>query len=276
MKKNDFTREYLENYIKATELVFLETLKKYDDNSYCNITPSLDIGFPHDVERIAGGFPTGIYVQWNSSIPFIPVDTTVNVCTSSVFKLSSNANLLQITKESIEKSILKLDNSSYSINFHRGNHFIILAINKIGEKFLLIHSSAAEFKKQFNGLYPIPGNWYMDYIKTHYTNGRYLRYLTGDKALLFLKLAHQLKSYNKVRHEFFAETLLSSSGISINNALHHHHYDMPTSQSVLIGSILAQENDIIPIFTRPGKPIVLFQVAKSHLKFEINKLKLKL
>jgi len=53
------TREYLLSYTKRTEELLLETLTKLDRSSKCRIYPSLDLGFPYDVIRLVGGFPTG-------------------------------------------------------------------------------------------------------------------------------------------------------------------------------------------------------------------------
>lgn len=76
-------------YIQETERLFTEAIKKHDqsENSGCHIIPSLDLGFPNNVQRLAGGFATGMLVAWQCGLDMVPVDATVNICTSSVYKL---------------------------------------------------------------------------------------------------------------------------------------------------------------------------------------------
>lgn len=268
--QKDMTRESLINFAKNTESLLLQVLKKHDKNATCQITPSIDIGFPHDVDRIAGGFPTGIFVEWRCNFPFVPVDTTVNTCTSSIYKLSKNISSL-LKKEIVEAQIQKIDSSSYSINFHRGNHFFgFYKSNDSDSEYLIIHTSAAEFKRQFNGLYPVKGNWFMDSVQTYENGDRYIRYITGSKAQLFCKIAKHLITFNEVRHDFFTEVLLNSF-TSIDEVSHYHHYCMPTESSILIGSFLLKPGKVAPILSRPGKPIFLYKVGeKSHKMYEID------
>ena len=47
-----------------------------------------DLGFSNNIIRMKGGFFTGCLIHWNTEIPFVPVDTTVNVCNISVFTIS--------------------------------------------------------------------------------------------------------------------------------------------------------------------------------------------
>lgn len=83
----DTTQKVLLPYLKETEILFNVALRKHDSQGFCRIYPSLDLGFPNNVQRLAGGFATGMLVTWNCGINIIPIDATVNVCTSSVFCL---------------------------------------------------------------------------------------------------------------------------------------------------------------------------------------------
>lgn len=46
-----------------------------------------DLGIAQNGTRMLGGFYTGVCYFWDSDIPFIPVDTTVNVCGTAVYRL---------------------------------------------------------------------------------------------------------------------------------------------------------------------------------------------
>ncbi len=46
-----------------------------------------DLGIAQNGTRMLGGFYTGACYSWDSDIPFIPVDATVNVCGTTVYRL---------------------------------------------------------------------------------------------------------------------------------------------------------------------------------------------
>lgn len=266
--ETEYTRQYLLSFVKETEELVLEALQELDSSSECRIYPALDLCFPYDVMRIAGGFPTGCLVTWKCGVPFIPVDTTVNVCTASIFELSDSITN-KFNESHIRKVLEKFKNSSYKSNFHRGNHFISYTYGSESRKhYLILHSSPSEFTRTYNGLYPTPGNWYMDALQVYHKGNRYIRYITGNKADLFVKIAHASKSFNIVRHEVYAETL--TSGLCyITNSSHYHHYQMPTNESVLIGCLLVN-TEITPILTYPGDPIFLYKVSSSSTVVDIG------
>lgn len=255
-------RQYLINYLQDTEQIFTDALLPYDKSATCKIYPSLDLGFPHDVARIAGGFATGSLVTWNCNVPFVPVDTTVNVCTSSLYEIDDDISD-KLDSEHFDLAIKNLGNSSYMLNYHRGNHFITLMRSlRDGKNYLVLHSSASEFKKTFNGLYPVENNWYIDELKVYKKGKRYIRYIVGKKAELFLNIAHQVEIFNRTRQDFIASTVLGNLG-KINAVSHHHHYYMPSDQSVMIGSFLLEPFETAPIFTLPGVPIFIYRVHPS-------------
>lgn len=255
---HDSTQSYLLEVLGETEELLGEALRTLDSNSKCQIIPAADLGFPHDVIRIAGGFATGCFVEWQCSEPFIPVDTTVNIDTSSVYKLETNI-IDSITPETFQNLVDKLEQSSYINNFQKGNHFISFGIAvETDEPYLIIHSNEKEFKYQFNGLMPVDGNWFMDDVITHRKGSRYIRYLTGKKAQLFGEIAKSLEEYNIMRHRFIANFVSDFCGIDY--ASDSHHYFMPTRSSVALGCFVAEPGDILPIFSAPGRDIHLYQV----------------
>lgn len=46
-----------------------------------------DLGIAQNGTRMLGGFYTGSCYSWTSDVPFIPVDATVNVCGTAVYRL---------------------------------------------------------------------------------------------------------------------------------------------------------------------------------------------
>lgn len=261
---DDPTQIKLIEFCKQTEFILTKVLRELDKSSECKIHTSLDLGFPHDLIRIAGGFPTGSIVEWECNIPFVPVDTTVNICTGSIFEIS-NIDYDVLTESYFKKFQDRINASSYNFNYNRGNHFMIFAKSEnTGKQYLLLHSSASEFKKQYNGLYPVKGNWYYDDLKIYSYGNRYLRYITGTKAEMFFRIAKQIETYNSLRQEFIAHSLVNNIG-TLNNPKHYHHYYMPNNSSVVIGSYLANENEVVPIFTSVGLPIFMFKVKANTI-----------
>lgn len=257
----DHAQQFLLGHLRRTEELFLSALRDLDPTASCQISAAADLCLPHDVIRIAGGFATGCLVQWSCSVPVLPVDTTVNIDTSSIFWLDRAALPNAEDFERLRRRI-ELD-SSYEWNFHKGNHFISFSRTRSNKRHaLVIHSNEKEFKYQFNGLMPVPGNWFMDDVRVFRRGQHYLRLLIGDKVLLFRRIADMLQRYNVVRHRFLAEVLLSGRA-QVEQEYHKHHYFMPTEESVAIGCFLCAEGEIVPIFSRPGGDITLFAPASG-------------
>jgi hypothetical protein len=262
LKCRDPAHELLLPFIQITEKLLEQSLHTVDKNATCRILPAVDLGFPHDVVRIAGGFPTGCYVEWNSSVPFIPIDTTVNIDTSSIFVLEDDISE-DVDERLFEKLKANLEKSSYIFNFHKGNHFISFG-RYIDSNIpvLIIHSNEKEFKYQFNGLMPSDNNWYRDDVKILEKNGRYLRFLIGKSAELFIDIAKSLEEFNIIRHRFVAH-LLTKGKTCIRNQEDHHHYFMPTRQSIAIGCFPVRTGTAIPIFSKPGRRISIFEAHQG-------------
>lgn len=228
-----------------------------------------DLGLPHNVRRIHGGFFTGALYQWTSRVPIAPIDATVNVCSVSLFRLREPLEgLTQFNRRIAEAIELTRDRSSYVWNFHSGNHFITYAralSGDIGEgHYLVLHSSASEFKRQVNGLYPTPGNWYMHGVKTveDLETGRHLRYIDGHLAEDFYRLAALLVSTNRLRHQFFASIIAGPDNIA-DEVLTHPHYGMPSPASVAIGCQWFPEPTRFVLLTGPGQPLYLVQSRRA-------------
>ena len=278
--KNDATQEVLLKYIKETQAQLRNVVKKYDSTKIGSnelsgawIYPSLDLGLPNNVTRLAGGFATGMLVTWRCGTPIIPIDATVNVCSSSVFELPDNYSFDKTKNkfiEKIDKLIKRAATNGKHFSFDSGNHFIMLAKSDIGKKYLVLHSSAKEFKDSYVGLYPPTNNqdnWFSEKIRkspSPTTPGRYLRYLKGEDAQHFIWLAHQLETVNEQLHKWFAEQIGGENCKIPSNMKKStfHHYYMPTDTSIAIGTFVEPPGTTVPIFSAPGQPICLFEVSK--------------
>lgn len=273
---NDRTQQILLPYIHETEILFTKAIKKHDQskNSFCHIIPSLDLGFPNNVQRLAGGFATGMLVTWNCGLDIIPVDATVNICTSSVYKLD-NVDTQWITNpktfyDMIKKySHIASEEKGYSFSFTTGNHFLLLAKDTASDDYYLVmHSSANELKHSYMGLYPVEGNWYsnkLKYIKGE--NGRYFYYLKDEDARYFTRMVKNFQKYNEQIHLWLAKKINGGNFSNDNNWMKHHYY-MPTNQSIAIGTFAESIGTQVPIFSSYQQPIYIFEIGADN--FQIN------
>ena len=218
---NDYTQKEI---LKQLEMTSKLLSKVGTELSYTQKESTIyampDLGIAQNGTRMLGGFYTGACYSWNSDVPFIPVDATVNVCGTTVYKLNQNITVQEFKKRldkvmenretyleyaaaylprEILASIDLERADKFYWNHNVGNHFVILAEqNKknselLEGQYMIVHASAIELKKDNlkYGLYPVKGNWYYEDIQTEYAdNGnRYLRYIYGKKAIQFAELA---------------------------------------------------------------------------------------
>lgn len=273
---NDKSQKVLLKYIKETEKLLNEVVKKYDkrEESGAVIIPSLDLGYPNNVMRLAGGFATGMLIDWDCGTPFVPIDATVNVCTSSVFKITPGKEMLDDFEGFVKKaSETDATNLGYSFSLKSGNHFLMLATDEEGEYYLVLHSSVKEMKESYLGLYPSETNWYSsrvkpDSIETIQSNERYLRYIKGEEAAYFVKTAHYLEKYNVQIHEWIASKM--NCGKKDDNPIIRHHYYMPTDSSIAIGTFVEAPGTIVPLFSDVGKPVYLFEIGMDNWTYNLG------
>ena len=243
-----------------------------------------DLGIAQNGTRMLGGFYTGACYFWNSDIPFVPIDTTVNVCGTTVYRLKQKITTQEFKKRldaiiTNRETYLKYANThlpsqilnsidlektdKFYWNYNVGNHFVILAEQKEEKselpkgQYMIVHASAIELKKDNlkYGLYPTEGNWYYDDIQTIYDDkeNRYLRYIYGKKAVEFSELANILQKINKDRNRYFCKTVLGElAGEEIINLSH---YGMPINNAVCIGCQWEQED--FTLLTAPENDIFL-------------------
>lgn len=282
----DETQTVLLKYIEKTKQLFEGLLQKYDSStieidgeevqsSGVMVYPSLDLGFPNNVQRLAGGFATGMLITWKCGTAIIPVDATVNVCSSSIYRIKhfDDLNNQEFTNY-IEKIVDKATrDKGYSFSFDNGNHFVMIA-QSIEDKqlYVVMHSSAKEFKDSYMGLYPVEENWFSDSIREfpdRDKSGRYIRYIKDEEAKQFIAYAHKLEKYNVQIHKWFAEQIGIVQDLSIQKNTFHHYY-MPNDNSIAIGTFVEKPGAEVPIFSNVGKDIYLFRVSNDNWKIRIN------
>ncbi|MFF5011696.1 hypothetical protein [Streptomyces sp. NPDC001165] len=264
----DATQREIVGHLHITEhlLAQVATLVSGRDCD-AEIIPMPDLGLPHNVRRIHGGFFTGAYYHWESAVPMVPVDATVNLCGVTLFRVEDDFADEQDFRNRVEAARAILDEkSSYVWNFTNGNHFIILAENRTPGvlpegRYLILHASAAEFKNQYNGLYPAPGNWYYDEIRVLVgKNGRYLRYLSGKPAERFSRMVAMLEDYQHERQRLCAALILGAEARIADEVCSLLHYGMPDTSSIAIGCQWLPDDRLQSLLlTRPGAPLYLIR-----------------
>lgn len=283
---NDDTQRILLPYIRQTKELFESVIRKYDSSivrigtkeicrSGVMIFPSLDLGFPNNVQRLAGGFATGMLIMWKCGTPIVPVDATVNVCSSSVFKLDSfNTSMEDETFIKYIEDIMfeATKGKGYSFSFDSGNHFLMIAQDIVSKQlYLVLHSSANEFKDSYMGLYPVENNWYSNCIRTFpspYAPERYIRYIKDRDATYFIDNAHKLEEYNIQIHKWFANAI--GNGKKNIDGKTYHHYYMPTDNSIAIGTYVEEPGTIVPLFSNVEKDIYMFKIGKDNWKIRLG------
>lgn len=282
---NDNTQKEILKHLETTSKLLSKVGTKLSETQKESMIYAMpDLGIAQNGTRMLGGFYTGACYSWNSDVPFVPVDTTVNVCGTTVYKLNQNITVQEFQKRldnvmqnrdtylkyasthlpsQILDSIDLERADKFYWNYNVGNHFAILAEqnddnSELTEgQYMIVHASAIELKKDNlkYGLYPVEGNWYYDDIKTIYDDNenRYLRYIYGKKAVQFAELASTLQKINKDRNRYFCKTVLGE--LAGEEVINLSHYGMPTNNAVCIGCQWEQED--FTLLTAPGNDIFL-------------------
>ena len=257
----DRTQKIVLRELETTEKLISKVATKLSSTQKtCDIYAMSDLGIAHNVTRMRGGFFTGAAYVWEQpDTPFIPVDTTINVCGTALYKINSDMNITEFRKR-CKKALA--DTSRYDWNFTRGNHFISLCYSKnnMGMQegyYMLVHASACEYKEE---LYPVIGNWYYQDICTERLNHyRYIRYVKGDKAEKLYEWAKLMESYNRERNHNFCKKVLS--GNMGREILSVSHYGMPTIHEALIG--VQKTEGLATLLTSPGKNVYIVKKIEN-------------
>jgi len=235
---NDPTQLAILPHISLTEELLYGAIQSASGvNGEVEIVAMPDLGLSGNAIRMRGGFFTGMYICWQSRIPFVPVDSTVNSCGVYIFTLKQPLeraefeNRILIGKENIHSL-------NYVWNFERGNHFITLGYLIDGRPCIVMHASADEYKKSRKdaALYPTDDCWYKNEIKVYSESDRdcrYLRYICGNTAEKFIEIAMSINDINKKRHKDIAQLMFGD--VFDDEYLFVSHYGMPTISSIAIG-----------------------------------------
>ena len=262
---NDPTQQMLLPHLEITEALLSRVATKLSGRKkFAEITAMPDLGIAHNCTRMMGGFFTGARYMWDSDVPFIPVDATINVCGTAVFKLKSEISV----KELLDRvETVLADRTRYTWNYMNGNHFIswCYSTGEYGEEsgyYMIVHASANEFKNGPQGLYPNSDVWYYDDIQTEYLEGtaRYLRYISGKSAERFYDIAKMLISFNEERNRYFIKNVLQE--YLDKEVLSIQHYGMPNSHTVCIGAHWEPTTYIL--LTAPGRPIFIVEPGENY------------
>jgi hypothetical protein len=267
---NDKIQEEIKNHLVITEELLSEVATKVSGSrKEANILLLPDLGLPKGARRIHGGFFVGAFYFWDTSKAFVPVDSTINSCGVSLFRLKHPVKSQKDFIKQISSAKENVYKTSYLWNFNNSNHFISYG-EIIKSEFLkdgyyaILHSSACEFKFQYNGLYPVEENWYYDSIKSIHskTANRDFRYIDGRKAEDFIKTAQMLGTYNQIRHQRFAEMVFSKNIVE-EEVIYSQHYGMPTSNSIAIGCQWLYEEGIYLLLTTKDSPVYIILAKKG-------------
>ena len=231
--------------------------------STVEITCLEDLGFANNIMRMHGGFFTGINVKWETRIPFVPVDTTVNSCGVSIFRFKEHfdfsefKNRLSILDEQLQKN-------GIINNFNRGNHFIALCSDNNGYQYLVLHASNNTYKYGEKGLYPREDTWYYNDICTSNFEYGYLRYIVGKTAERFYRLYLESEKTNPVRNQIVANIILKNC-TDIKEIIYTPHYGMPNASSISIGSQWRQSKSVL--LTKEGCSIYIVKEENPFCSF---------
>jgi hypothetical protein len=269
---NDDTQRTLMGHLATTERLLARAATEAGGRpANAEIVLLPDLGMPHNVTRARGGFFTGAYYSWTSGCPFVPIDATVNVDTVSIYRVrpiesaKDFEDRVRAAEAAVRRGRGRSTAGPYTWNFDVGNHFITYgvaseAVGLSAGAYLVLHSSASEFKNQHGGLYPTEGNWYWDDVKAirDPSTGRYLRYICGQAARDFINGAQALVEYNWRRHHFVAAQVMGRAGV-LDELFSVPHYGMPTHESVAIGCQWAVTGQMLPLLTGPNRPVFVIR-----------------
>jgi hypothetical protein len=260
----DATQQDLLPYLAHTEVLLAKAASVASGKSCdAEIVALADLGLATNVDRMLGGFLTGALYRWESSVPMVPVDATVNVCGVSIHRLSSSPATLDDYLSLVDRASRRCaEETDYQWNLRDGNHFATLGeivdCELLPEAdYLVLHASAAEYKRTLQGLYPTPAAWFADDIQTVHDGVRILRYISGAVAERFIEEAQALVQRNETRHDVLAHLIAEELGAQRVWCLPH--YGMPDDSSIAIGChwLEVASPGWFPLLTEPEADVPL-------------------
>lgn len=202
-------------------------------------------------------FFNGTLAYWDTDIPFIPIEPTMNVSGISIYRLNNFMHPLQFM-ERIGKA---LRNTKYNWNYSARDQLIALMSASGKEclqkgQYLLLSMPINEYQQKHmeDGIIT-PGNWFYDKIKTKIdiVTGKKLDYLEGKDAEKFYSIAKRLEKYYIDRNDYFANLVLKES--YDKRVLLATNYGMPTLNSVAVGCYW--QCKMYPLIVKPKNKVYL-------------------
>lgn len=182
-------------------------------------------------------FYNGTLAYWETDVPFVPIEPTMNVSGISIYRINNALHPLQF----MERVGKALRNKRYNWNYAAKDQLIAL-MSATGKEclqkgqYLLLNMPINEYqqKNMQDGIIT-PGNWFYDKIKTStdLISGKKLDYLEGKDAEKFYAIIKRLERYYIDRNDYFANLVLKEA--YDKRVLLATNYGMPTLNSVAIG-----------------------------------------
>ena len=257
----DTSQEKISEQLSTTEkMISLIGEKLTGKKCNCQIIALEDLGFSNNIMRMVGGFYTGMFIEWDCNINFIPVDATINSCGVSIFELTSPFLSYNDFLYAVKRSEKEAQSMGVKWNFNSGNHFISLSVDTLtGKQFLIIHASDNDYKFGEKGLYPREDTWYYSHIQSLHYKERYIRYIHSDIAEKFYDYYLEAQEHNPIRNDIIAELISNKCAKRI---LYTQHYGMPSHTSIAIGCQWKGSHHIL--LTSLGKNIYIIANEKEN------------
>lgn len=182
-------------------------------------------------------FFNGTLAYWDTDVPFIPIEKTMNVSGISIYRLNNFIHPLQF----MERVGKALRNKRYNWNYSARNQLIALMSANGKEclqngQYLILNMPINEYQQRNmpDGVIT-QENWFYDKIKTKtdLITGKKLDYLEGKDAEKFYAITKRLEKYYVDRNDYFANLVLKES--YDKRVLIATNYGMPTLNSVAVG-----------------------------------------
>lgn len=269
---DDCSQRVMLKYIYETQLMLNKVIRQYDIGGNAYVIPSLDLGFTYNTGRLAGGFTTGMMVNWNCRVPFVPIDMTIKECAGSLAYIETNEKFDKFfTVERINESLLNLRKEGFQFSFRSGNHFINLYKNTNGKYVLAIHSGDDSYRNEIDGVYPSDKVWYHDMIKTVYNSDRtrFLNYLVDKEAKKFVQSAFSKKNNVRQMHILLSEKIILGYG-KLCESRTYQHYGFDSENTVLLGTGLVSPENDFPIFSDNGLPFVIVTPSENMWSLDVD------
>lgn len=222
-----------------------------------------DFTFSRNENRWKAGYPYGSVIKIDSNgIPFIPLGFRPNCCGISMCKIAKR----HINPEKIVNKIEHLANLNLDLgedDLKRGNHFIGIYYDKIGDEYYAIIHGSFNFVK--SGYHDLPG-LYIDktpywndkkkIFKTDYTS---FEFLIDEDAVKYYDLFKNYENITKTLREKITKYIFEDCDILLNET-HEGLYD---SNTIVLGAYVKAKPYVCPIMLSAETDLPIVNIDKS-------------